>query len=242
MKRTTTIALFYTGIAAICIGILSISMWLRKGLNTPYQAPAAVNTGKETASQWFAIEKDLTAITQDNQSVKLSDLRGKVWLVAEFFAVCPHCALRNGKELTEIYAEFGKHPDFHIACISIDPETDKVEKLADYAKVLKADAKNWWFLNAGDTASTHEYLEKTLKFIKVQNRIDPLDIESNGKYDHDMAFTLVDRNFNVIGKWNLVGARSEQGKKTDPGLYDRMRNELFTRIRTELANSEKPSN
>ncbi len=242
MKRNTTIALFYTGVAAICIGILSISMWLRKGLQDPYQAPAAVNTGRQSVPEWFAIEKDLAAINQDDMPVKLSDLRGKVWLVAEFFAVCPHCALRNGKELTEIYAEFGKNPDFHIACISIDPETDKIAKLADYAKVLNADSKNWWFLNAGDTVTTHEYLEKTLKFIKVRDRIDPLEIESNGKYDHDMAFTLVDREFNVIGKWNLVGARSEQGKKTDPGLYDKMRGELFARIRLELSKGEQPSN
>lgn len=239
MKRNTTIALFYTGVVTICIGIVSLSMWLGKGLNVPYQAPA-VDVGKETLPQWFPIEKDLAGINQDNKPVKLSDLRGKVWLVAEFFAVCPNCAVRNGKELRAIYDEFKGHPDFHIACISIDPESDNVEKLSDYGKALGADSKNWWFLNAGDAKTTHEYLEHTLKFMGVRNRIDPLDIETNGKYLHDMAFTLVDREFNVIGKCNLVGADSEEGKAIGTDYYQNLKTELFNRIRQELEKNETP--
>lgn len=240
MKRTTTIALFYTGVAVICIAIVSVAMWLGRGLNKPYQAPIAVNTGKATVAEWFPIAKDLPAVNQENQPVKLSDLRGKVWLVAEFFAVCPNCAVRNGTELRKIYDEFKDNPDFHIACVSIDPETDKVEKLGDYAKALGAETKNWWFLNAGDAKTTHEYLEHTLKFMGIRNRIDPLDIETNGKYEHDMAFTLVDRDFNVIGKWDLVGSKSAEGQKIAPGLYQKSKDELFARIRLELAKKQSP--
>lgn len=239
MKRNTTIALFYTGVAILCVGIVSLAMWLRPGLSTPYQAPV-IDTGKETPPQWFEIAKDLAAVNQDNQQVKLSDLRGKVWVVAEFFAICPHCAVRNGEELRKLYDEFGKHPDFHITCISVDPENDKQEKLADYAKALGADSKNWWFLNAGDAKTTHEYLEKELKFFGIRQRTDPLDIEANGKYAHDLGFILVDRDFKVIGKWPLADARSEEGKKLDPNLYQKLKDELFARIRAELEKNESP--
>jgi protein SCO1/2 len=240
MKRKPTIALFYIGVAAICVGIVSISMYLRKGLNTPYQAPLVVNSGKDTAPQWFEIAKDLPAVNQDKQPVKLSDLRGKVWVVAEFFAICPHCAVRNGEELRKLYDEFGKHPDFHITCISVDPENDQPEKLADYAKAVGAETKNWWFLNAGDAKTTHEYLEKELKFFGIRPRTDPLDIEANGKYAHDLGFILVDRDFKVIGKWPLADARSEEGKKLDPLLYQKLKDELFARIRLELAKGKSP--
>lgn len=240
MKRNTTILLFYTGVAIICIVIVSVALRLGKGLNAPYQAPLVVNTGKDTASQWFQITKDLPATNQDNQAVKLSDLRGKVWVVAEFFAICPHCAVRNGEELRKIYDEFKNHPDFHITCISVDPENDKQEKLADYAKALGAETKNWWFLNAGDAKTTHEYLEKELKFFGIRERTDPLDIEANGKYAHDLGFLLVDRDFKVIGKWPLADARSEEAKKRDPDLYQKLKNELFSRIREELEKNETP--
>jgi cytochrome oxidase Cu insertion factor (SCO1/SenC/PrrC family) len=239
MKRNTTIALFYTGVAAICIGIISISMYLSKGLNAPYQAPA-VDMGKETAPQWFPIGKDLAATNQDAKPVKLSDLRGKVWVVAEFFAICPHCAVRNGEELRKLYDEFKSHPDFHITCISVDPENDKAEKLADYSEALGADSKNWWFLNAGDAKTTHDYLEHELKFFGIRQRTDPLDIEANGKYAHDLGFILVDRDFKVIGKWPLADARSEEAKKLDPNLYQKLKDELYARIRQELEKNETP--
>ena len=99
----------------------------------------------------------------------------------------------------------------------MDPENDKQEKLADYAKALGADSKNWWFLNAGDTKSTHTYLEKELKFFGIRERTDPVDIEANGRYAHDLGFLLVDREFRVIGKWPLADARSEEARKRGPG-------------------------
>ena len=240
MKRNTTIALFYTGVAAICIGVVSLSIYLSKGLNAPYQAPLVINSGKDTAPEWFEIAKDLPATNQDNQAVKLSDLRGKVWIVAEFFAICPNCAIRNGAELRQIYDEFKGNPDFHITCISVDPENDHQERLADYAKAVGAETKNWWFLNAGTAEATHHYLEHELKFFGIRERTDPLDIETNGKFAHDLGFILVDRNFHVIGKWPLADARSEDAKKLDPNMYQKLKDELFNRIRTELAKKPNP--
>jgi len=243
MKRNTTIALFYSGIAAICIAIVSISMWLGKGLNADYQAPpVVVNSGKDTAPEWFPIAKDLPATNQDNKPVKLSDLRGKVWIVAEFFAICPHCAVRNGEELRKIYDEFKGDPDFHITCISVDPENDGPERLRDYSTALSADSKNWWFLNAGDAKTTHDYLEHELKFFGIRERTDPADIEANGKYSHDLGFILVNRDFQVIGKWPLADARSDEAKKLDPNMYQRLKDELFARIRTELAKKQTTGN
>lgn len=241
MTRTTTLTLFYTGVAVFCVGIVSVSMKLRQGLAAPYQEPVVINAGKESAPQWFEISKDLSAVNQDNQPVKLSDLRGKVWIVAEFFAVCPFCGVRNGEELRKIYDEFKSNPDFHITCISVDPENDKPDKLAEYAKVLSADSKNWWFLNAGDAKTTHEYLEHELKFFGIRNRTDPLDIQTNGKYAHDLGFILVDRDFKVIGKWPLADARSEEGKKLDPTLYQKLKDEMYARIRLELGKTKSPS-
>jgi protein SCO1/2 len=239
MKRTTSIALFYSGVALLCTVILCAAYYLRSRLPKPDMA-VIVNAGKQSAPEWFEIKKDLQAVNQDGQPVKLSDLKGKVWIVAEFFAICPHCAVRNGEELRKIYDEFRMHPDFHIVCISVDPANDKREKLADYAKALGAESANWWFLNAGEADATHAYLEHELKFFGIRERRDPADIEANGRYSHDLGFLLVDRGFRVIGKWPLADARSEEARKRDPELYQKLRDELFDRIRTELEKSETP--
>lgn len=233
MKRTTTIALFYSGVALISIAILVLAFYLRSQLPKPDMA-AIVNVGKETAPQWFPITRDLSAINQEGKPVNLSDLKGKVWIAAEFFAICPHCAVRNGEELRKIYDAFKDHPDFHIACISVDPENDNQKKLADYASALSADTKNWWFLNAGGADTTHTYLEQELKFFGIRERTDPADIEANGRYSHDLGFLLVDRDFRVIGKWPLADARSEEARKNTPELYEELKKQMFDRIRTEL--------
>ena len=237
MSKKSTLIIFYTCVALICIAILCVVFFFivpriqAKGRS----AEAFINVGKQVEQDWYPIEKDLVATNQAGEKVKLSDLRGKVWVVAEFFAVCPHCALRNGTELRAIYDQFKDHPDFQIVCVSVDPTEDKAEKLKDYATALNADVKNWWFLNAGDEQQTHEYLEGTLKFFKIHKRTDPADIESNGRFSHDMGLMLVDRNFTVIGKWPLADARSEEGKKLYPGNYEKLKKEMFDKISAELA-------
>jgi len=239
MTRKTTIALFYTGVAIVSVAIVGLAFFLRTRLPQPAR-PQVVNVGKETPERWFEIGRDLEAVNQAGEKVRLSDLKGKVWVAAEFFAVCPHCAVRNGEELHKIYAEFGNHPDFHIVCISVDPDNDKQEQLATYSKALNADPENWWFLNAGGAEATHAYLENELKFFAVRQRTDPLDIEANGRYAHDLGFLLVDRDFRVVGKWPLADARSEEARKLDPGLYNRLKTEMFDRIRRELSRPNHP--
>jgi protein SCO1/2 len=150
--------------------------------------------------------------------------------------------VRNGEELRKIYDEFKNHPDFQIVCISVDPENDNQEKLADYAKALGADAKNWWFVNAGETQATHKYLEQELRFMGIRERKDPVDIEANGRYSHDMSFLLVDRDAWVIGKWPLADARSKEALQREPERYAQLSKELFDRIRMELNNAQTPAN
>ena len=49
-----------------------------------------------------------------------------------------------------------------------------------------------------------------------------------------MGLMVVDRDFNVIGKWPLADARSEEGRKLDPNLYEKLKKEMTGRIREEL--------
>ena len=69
-----------------------------------------------------------------------------------------------------------------------------------------------------------------MKFFKIKQRIDPADIESNGRYAHDLGLALVNKNFEVVGKWPLADAR-----KTDPALYETLKREMYEKIRAELA-------
>ena len=70
MKRQTTIALFYTGVAVISAAIIGTAFYLRSQLPKPDVA-GIVNAGKETTTDWFPIAKDLTATNQDGKTATL---------------------------------------------------------------------------------------------------------------------------------------------------------------------------
>jgi len=237
MNDRRKIIFIYGIVAVFSIAFLALAIYL--GSQVPEQEePDFSNAGAPKAEKFFAIRSDFSGVNQAGQPVKLSDLKGKVWVVAEFFAICPHCAVRNGEEMKSLYEKFKDHPDFHIVCISVDPLTDTPERLVDYSKALGADAADWGFRSHPNEKETHDYLEKVLGFFAVRERTDPADAESNGRFAHDLGITLVDREWNVAGKWPLADARSEEGRKLDPEAYERLKKELHERIETELEKNE----
>ena len=196
--------------------------------------PIVEDAGREEVEVFFPVEGDLELTRQDGVDVSLSDLKGEVSVIAQFFAVCPQCAVRNGSELVEIYKTFGDHPDFRLVCITVDPETDGVPQLKGYGDALKADPENWWFVTAHDEEKTHEFLEKELRFFEIRERHDPVDIDSKGRYAHDLAFLVIDKDLNVIGKYPLPDLRSDEGRRNFPGDYEKRKQQMFERIRKEL--------
>ena len=226
----------FVGVASVAM----VALFAKVGSHVPEtELPPAINTGKEEVYVFYQISEDIDLTTQDGSKVKLSDIKGEVTVLAQFFAVCPMCTERSGTDLLEMYKRFGDHPDFRIVCISVDPETDHVEQLKDYAEVFNADAKNWWFARHEGEAATHQYLEEVLKFFKIRERTDELDIASNGRFAHDLGFLLVDRDFNVIGKWPLADAASDEGRRLDPTNYDRLKKEMYETIEQELAKEDE---
>jgi len=222
------------------LSVVLVVFFMKVGAGVPESdLPPVSDLGKDQVETFFPIEKDLALTTQSGESVMLSDIRGKVTVLAQFFAVCPHCAQRNGMELTEIRKRFGDHPDFRIVCITVDPETDGSEELKAYAEVFDADPDKWWFATAGDKAKTHDYLENELKFFGIRERTDPVDVASNGRYAHDLGFLVIDREFNVLGKWPLADARSEEAMAREPELYEKLKREMYGRIESELAKGDE---
>jgi len=228
MKERSKIGMIYLGVAVLSAAIVGTVFYLRSRLPKP-DVGMIVNAGQADAGAWFEITRDLEATNQAGEKVRLSELRGKAWVVAEFFAVCPKCAVRNGSDLREIYEVFKEHPDFQMVCISVDPEADTVEKLGEYAEALGADTSNWWFLT-GEREMLHEYLTNELKFLDIRERTDPDEIEQLGRYSHDLGLIVVDRSWRVVGKRDLSWAREEGGD----GVYDEWKAELKKTIREAL--------
>jgi len=230
MSERGKILSIYSAVALLAVGIIGVSWWMNRRIEAigEQQAGLAIDSGAEQAEVWFPLEGDLEATNQDGKPVRLSDLRGKVWVVAEFFAVCPMCARRNAADLKTLYERFGEHPDFHIVCVSVDPEQDSVEKLKEYAGAFNAKTENWWFLT-GEREATHRYLTEKLKFLAVQERTDPDEIAAEGRYRHDMGLIVVNREMQVVSKRDLAwAAQKSKALRTEwaKGLEKTIQREL----------------
>ncbi|MBB5352346.1 cytochrome oxidase Cu insertion factor (SCO1/SenC/PrrC family) [Haloferula luteola] len=227
------IVIIYGLVAVVSVGLLIFFMRVANAVPES-ELPPAKDVGAAKVETFFPIEENFEMVRQDGEKVSIEDLRGKVTVLTEFFAVCPHCAVRNGSELRELVKLYGDDADFRLVCISVDPETDGLEELKAYGEVLGAKPEQWWFASGGETAATHRYLEEVLRFFKIRERKDPLDIQSNGRYAHDLGLLLIDRDLNVVGKWPLADARSEEGRSRDPQLYERLKEDLHQHIEKQL--------
>ena len=218
MSDKTKIILMYVGIAIFAAVLVAMFSFLRiaqeKREQREMATRIATDIGKSQKGEFMRLTGDLVATNQDGETVRVSDLKDKVWLAAGFFAACPNCSARNGDHLVKFYQKYKDNPDFHIVCFSVDPEVDVPSRIRDYADVLNADTSNWWFLT-GSQEEIHRYMEEEMKFLGVRERTDPVEIEAQGRYAHDMGVAVFGQGLVMLEKKDLFYAREQSQEMYD---------------------------
>lgn len=233
MQERSKVTLIYTGVAVISVLVLGISFWLRgqKKKVEAAQRPVIAKieeVGKEEPPVLRILTGDLEATNQMGETVRISELDGKVWVVSQFFANCPICLTHNSQDLIRLYREFGDHPDFHMVSITVDPERDQVDKLKDFAQAVGADSKNWWFLT-GEKEALYRYLSEEMKYTPVKENPHLVGAK---RFAHDFGVQVYGRERRLVKVRDLVSA-----KEISPELYEKNYEELRSRIAERL---EKP--
>ena len=214
MTYKRKIALIYISVAFISALILATTLYIRSSqLKPELVTPEAIPL--------LTLEKDLTLTNQDGTEIHISDLQGKVWAFAQFYATCPMCAKRNGQGLKNLYHAFKDQSDFSLVCITVNPEEDTPEKMKSYAESLGADTSNWLFLT-GDPEKLKDYMLNEMKYDPIQKREDPEEAIAKGALAHNMSIAVFDRNLTMLGRRDLFHAR-QQGeavyKETEKALH-----------------------
>lgn len=224
MNDKTKIIVIYGVVALLSAGVIGSAMWIRGTRQAAFGQPIAVEVGKEEPEVLMTLQKDLAATNQEGREVRLSALKEKVWIATQFFASCPQCAKRNYVDLMKLYAEFRDNPNFHMVCITVDPETDGVEELQEYAEALDADASNWWFLT-GSREELRAYMRHEMKFMDIRERTDPASIAADGRYAHDLGLEIFRPGWELVDKADLSFA-AKQGPEMHDALYEEVRKRI----------------
>ena len=210
MTEKQKIILIYT-----CVGVfslLALSGFMTIGhlqkIKMEGALPPAVDIGKEIATEILTIENDMSLTNQAGEEVSVFDLTDKVWVFAQFFAKCPMCAERNYTDLKNIYLKYKDNPDFMIVCMTVDPDTDNIDRLKEYAGAVDADTRNWWFLT-GDREEMHRYMTEEMKFLDIRKRQVKEEIATKGLYAHDLGLAVIDKGLIMRTKVDLAFARTQ---------------------------------
>ena len=204
MTDKQKIICIYSVVAVISVLILATTWFIRGRHVAPEPEPYYAQN--KDISPMFKLERDLVLTNQDGKEVRISELKGKVWAFAQFYASCPMCAERNAQGLKKLYETFKDQPDFHMVCITINPEIDGAAEMKAYAEGLGADTSNWWFLT-GDAKLLKDYMITEMKYQPIIKRKDPTEAASKGEYAHDMAISVYDRNLSMVKRHDLYTAR-----------------------------------
>jgi protein SCO1/2 len=94
---------------------------------------------------------DVTLTDQSGQPFAIKTLEGQVWIGSFFFASCPGPCRQINVAISQLQEEL-RGKDVKFVSITVDPDNDTPQVLADYAKSFGAQQDRWRFLT-GDFAA-----------------------------------------------------------------------------------------
>ncbi|MFP6899993.1 MAG: SCO family protein [Opitutales bacterium] len=128
---------------------------------------------------------------QTGESFTEANLEDKVTVMDFFFTQCTGLCPRLSKEMTLLQKRFARLEDFQLVSVSVDPNNDTPDNIAEFIKLHGIDTRNWDLLT-GDEETVRQLMVEDLKLPMVK---DPRL--------HADRLVLLDRNLNVRGSYSL---------------------------------------
>lgn len=117
------------------------------------------------------------------------DMLGKVWVTTFFFATCPGACPRLNANIQQLH-NLEELKDVTWVSITVDPQTDTLEKLREYADHFQADSQRWLFCRG-----EFDYVRRVGRdFMKVE-------VSYQGHQDFAV---VIDRQGNIRGMFDAI--------------------------------------
>ncbi|MEO8760447.1 MAG: SCO family protein [Bacteroidia bacterium] len=131
-------------------------------------------------------------INQYNQVVTEQTTNQKVYVTDFFFTTCQSICPKMSHQLERVYKEFKSRKDFLILSHTVNPETDSVPQLLQYAKKHGVTDLHWLFLT-GDKKQLYKLARKGYLLNNEEGNGDEED------FIHTQNFALIDKEKHIRG-------------------------------------------
>jgi protein SCO1/2 len=158
--------------------------------------PAGDSSGGATVPADAKQILDFAFTDQSGKTVTLADFHDKVWVADLIFTSCGDTCPLMTRAMRRVQDELQSEDDIRFLSISVDPDTDTIDKLAQYAAQHGADPKRWYFVRGP--------IETVIGFAK-----NAFQVGLGGTPDlHSTRFVLVDRRAQVRGYFDGTSAKA----------------------------------
>ena len=185
---------YYFVIGALLIAVLLFAYFFRKSDSKPvYILPVyGPQTNKLTKSAIQHRVPDFSFTDQDGKQVTQREIENKIVVVDYFFTTCQSICPIMSTQMERVAKTFSIDDEILILSHTVNPETDSVQVLKQYAKLHSADSKKWKFLT-GNKADLYAMARKGY-LLNAE--------EGDGGEDdfiHTQNFALVDKQKRIRG-------------------------------------------
>ena len=136
---------------------------------------------------------------QRNQTYGLKDVKGKVFVAEYFFTTCGTICPKMTAQMERVQKRFNGNHEFKILSFTVDPKNDSVARMAEYAKLHKANNKQWHFLT-GSQAELYRIARRYFFILKPAEAQNQGDVGSD--FIHTNNFVLVDQQQRIRGYYD----------------------------------------
>ena len=194
----------WTGLAMVIITVGAMYVLSRKTVTKPVALQLPV----------IGRISDFSLTNQNNATVTLSQLRGKVWVADIIFTRCPGPCSSMTDRLVELQGQIPGGDETRIVSLSSDPEYDTPEVLRKYAEKHGADTNRWWFLT-GPKKVLQQLAVNDFKFVDIETKPEERTVPED-LFIHSTWYVLVDRQGQVRGWKDTDGTLHAYFDSTEP--------------------------
>ncbi|MCA0430015.1 MAG: SCO family protein [Bacteroidetes bacterium] len=155
----------------------------------PYFGPKSYSKTSDTT---YHTIPEFTFTNQHNKSFTDKQLNGKIYITEYFFTTCKSiCPIMN-TNLQKVYQTFYNDTSIYIVSHTVDPETDSVNVLKEYAQLHNVKNNQWQFLT-GNKVDLYAIARKGY-LLNTE--------EGNGgeeDFIHTQNFALIDKEKRIRG-------------------------------------------
>jgi protein SCO1 len=203
------------GLAVVGLGIvLGTALWLRLGPHGQFGRGSVDSVDR--LNQYGSVP-DFSLTERNGRDVSLAQLRGKIWIADFIYTSCTDTCPLQTATMAKLQQAYAGKPAVQFVSITVDPERDTPQVLAQYADKFQADPARWYFL----TGPRDPIMRLIQQGFHLAVMSAPADTDTSGTIPHSPRFVLVDKEARIRGYYD----------SREPAGLVRLKNDIDTLVK-----------